>query len=155
MIWAFAGALDVKNRRTFESFAINVNNVNSKTKNAAKTSLFDLVFNFDVLQWVPLSDLAETNKVTVSNNSVIVLTEDYLRYGKMLNLCLDYHMNQPTESFNFTLVGESSTFKSLLLKQVSQDSTAVHTVLNLPLTAYLSLKNYKSDINRAFGGSNK
>jgi hypothetical protein len=116
MLWGYASSLDLKSRWTFESFANNVNNLPITSKSKQTSALFDLVFDEQSLTWVPIREFPDCNTIHISNDQLIVQTEDFLKYKYHIKMNKDYLLDTQSDSFNTTLIGDSATFKSTLLQ---------------------------------------
>lgn len=88
----------------------------------------------------------------LSKDHVIVKIEEYVWYEKFATHLIDTQI-QNWDSVNICLTGETSTFKSSLLKSLQRQCSTVNKYINIPLSAYLSLKTFKDSIETQFGSN--
>lgn len=114
-------------------------------------SFFDLSFDFEQWHWVTVTDLDEYGlPFKIDKDNLIILTEDYLKYYNFISFTLS---NSGNNDFGWIIVGDTSTFKTSILKSISYKYGCKK--LWLPVSWYMTLPKLKSEIFNFSGGINK
>lgn len=155
LIWSFSGILDVKNRRKFENIAASVDGgykLNLVTSHSIENvSFFDLVFDFERMHWITVADLEEYDMpIKLDKDNLLILTDDYLKYSNYVNFLL---RNSRNCDFGCIIAGDTSTFKSTILKTISY--RYANKKMWLPMTCYMTLQKLKTEISGFAGGIKK
>lgn len=152
LTWSYSGILDVKNRRKFENVAAAVDNgykLNLVTsKKLENLSFFDLVFDFEKMHWITVSDLEDFNiPIQMNRETLVIMSEEYLKYSNYVNFLL---RNSKGADFGLVIAGNTPTFKSTILKSISHKYA--NKKMWLPMSCYMTLPLLKSQIGSFAGG---
>ena len=152
LIWSFSGILDVKNKRKFENVAASVelgHKLNLVTTNKSENlSFFDLIFDYERMHWITVTDLDDyCVPVKMDKDNLIVLTDDYLKYSNFVSFLLK---NSTNCDFGLIIAGDTPTFKSTIMKSISNKHGS--NKLWLPMSSYITLPHLKTELSNFAGG---